>query len=111
MEGEQQKRWQFSLRDVLQIILIVALAVGWFVDHGRLMDELVRQQQPKSPPLAVTARPTLTPLPPTTLPSPNGYGIPTVPPPTTSYPRLQSDPAPRLTIPNIVPPEPTATRK
>jgi hypothetical protein len=46
MSDEQKKRpWQFSLRDVLLIMLIVGLAVGWFVDHRRLVDELGRQQQ------------------------------------------------------------------
>jgi hypothetical protein len=45
MQDEQNKRpWQFSIRDVLLIMLIVALAVGWFVDHRRLA-ELSRQQQ------------------------------------------------------------------
>ncbi len=40
MHEEQQKRpWQFSIRDVLLIMLIVGLAVGWFIDHRRLADE------------------------------------------------------------------------
>jgi hypothetical protein len=99
MEGERQKRWQFSLRDVLQAILIVALAVGWFVDRSHLRDELARQQQPKPAPVAVTVQPTLTPLP-----------TPTLPPPTTGYPRFESYPSPRLTIPNIVPSEATGRK-
>jgi hypothetical protein len=47
MQDEQAKRhWQFSLRDVLLIMLIVGLTVGWLVDHRRLVAELGRQQQP-----------------------------------------------------------------
>jgi hypothetical protein len=46
MPDEPKKRpWQFSIRDVLLIMLIVGLAVGWFVDHRRLADELSREQQ------------------------------------------------------------------
>jgi hypothetical protein len=45
MQDEQAKRhWQFSLRDVLLIMLIVGLAVGWLVDHRRLVAELSQQQ-------------------------------------------------------------------
>ena len=42
--SEEKRRWQFSIRDVLLIMLIVGLAVGWLVDHYRLADELQRQR-------------------------------------------------------------------
>ncbi len=43
-EEPKRRHWQFSLRDVLLIMAIVALAVGWYVDHYRLADELARRQ-------------------------------------------------------------------
>ena len=41
---QEKRRWQFSLRDVLLLMLIVGLGVGWFVDHRRLAAEIEQQQ-------------------------------------------------------------------
>ena len=37
---EEKRSRQFSIRDVLLLMFIVGLAVGWFVDHHRLADEV-----------------------------------------------------------------------
>ena len=44
MPDAPRRRWQFSIRDVLLVMLIVGLAVGWFVDRRRLADEFERQR-------------------------------------------------------------------
>jgi hypothetical protein len=33
---DKKRRWQFSLRDICLLMVIVALAVAWWVDHRRL---------------------------------------------------------------------------
>src|SRR5688572_11387490 len=40
----RRRAWQFSIRDVLLVMLSVGLAAGWFVDHRRMAEELKRQQ-------------------------------------------------------------------
>ncbi len=40
----KQRRWQFSLRDVCLLMVIVALAVAWWVDHRRLANELAKER-------------------------------------------------------------------
>ena len=35
-EAQPKRRFQFSIRDLLLIIVIAALAAGWWIDHQRI---------------------------------------------------------------------------
>jgi hypothetical protein len=39
---DKKRRWQFSLRDICLLMVIVALAVSWWVDDRRLANELAK---------------------------------------------------------------------
>jgi len=42
------KRFQFTIRDLLLIIVIAALAAGWWIDHQRINRLAVQQWEYKS---------------------------------------------------------------
>ena len=37
--------WRFSLRDLLALILLCAISVGWWADHREQLHEMQRQQE------------------------------------------------------------------
>jgi hypothetical protein len=40
MQTEKKRRWQFTIRDICLVTLIVALALGWWMERRRLAAEL-----------------------------------------------------------------------
>jgi hypothetical protein len=93
------QRWQFSLRDVLLLMLIVGLGIGWLVDHRRMADEVaaLRQKmvwQPRTPYVPGAPAIPTSPAPPSTDYGHGSYHIPNVLPPGESLGH----------IPNALPP-------
>ncbi len=39
-DNPKKRRWQFSIRDICLLMVIVALASGWWVERSRLAAEL-----------------------------------------------------------------------
>jgi hypothetical protein len=42
-------RLRFTIRDLLWLTLVVALAVGWWIDHRRLTDFIMYLNEPPPP--------------------------------------------------------------
>jgi len=65
-EAQPKRRFQFSIRDLLLIIVISALAAGWWMDHQRInrlavqqweyFDELIQTGSTGSQPLTPGAK-------------------------------------------------------
>ena len=46
-ETKPKRRWfTFSIRDLLWLTVVVALAVGWWLDHRKLDEQIQRLRRP-----------------------------------------------------------------